>query len=84
MPLYLSENDVKQLPLSIEAAIPIMEETLLNSATGLVENGARTRMPGRGGFMQVGPAALHRRARRAAITCTAWRPASCSRSSTPT
>jgi len=59
MTLFISENDIKQLPLSAEAAIPIMEETFRLAADGIAENGPRTRMPFRNGFMQFGPAAIH-------------------------
>ena len=59
MALFISEQDILKLPLSIEAAIPVMEETFRLSALGQVENGPRTRMPFRNGFMQFGPAALH-------------------------
>lgn len=59
MALFISEQDIRQLPLSIEAAIPVMEETFRLAATAAAENGPRVRMPFRNGFLQFGPGALH-------------------------
>ena len=59
MTLLVSEDDVKKLPLSIEAAIPIMEETFRTLADNSGENGPRLRMPFKNGFMQFAPGALH-------------------------
>ena len=59
MALFISEQDIGRLPLSIEAAIPVMEETFRLAATAAAENGPRVRMPFRNGFLQFGPAALH-------------------------
>jgi alanine dehydrogenase len=58
MTLLITEEDVKRLPLSIEAAIPIMEETFRMLADTSVENGPRLRMPFNNGFMQFAPGAL--------------------------
>jgi len=57
--LLVSEEDVKRLPLSIEAAIPIMEETYRRLSEMSAENGPRLRMPFSNGFMQFAPGALH-------------------------
>ena len=59
MALFLSEQDILKLPLSVEAAIPVMEETFRQAATAAAENGPRVRMPFRNGFLQFGPGALH-------------------------
>ena len=59
MTLLITEEDVKKLPLSIEAAIPIMEETFRMLADSSVDNGPRLRMPFNNGFMQFAPGALH-------------------------
>jgi len=59
MTLLVTEDDVKKLPLSIEAAIPIMEETFRTLADHSGENGPRLRMPFKNGFMQFAPGALH-------------------------
>jgi len=59
MTLLITEDDVKRLPLSIEAAIPIMEETFRMLGDSSVENGPRLRMPFQNGFMQFAPGALH-------------------------
>jgi ornithine cyclodeaminase/alanine dehydrogenase-like protein (mu-crystallin family) len=58
MTLLITEDDVKRLPLSIEAAIPIMEETFRRLGDTSVENGPRVRMPFKNGFMQFAPGAL--------------------------
>ena len=58
MTLLITEQDVSLLPLSVKAAIPVMENTFRLTGEGTVENPARTRMPFRNGFMQFGPAAL--------------------------
>ena len=59
MTLLITEEDVRKLPLSIEAAIPIMEETFRMLGDSSVENGPRLRMPFQNGFMQFAPGALH-------------------------
>jgi len=59
MTLLITEDDVKKLPLSIEAAIPIMEETFRMLGDASVDNGPRLRMSFNNGFMQFAPAALH-------------------------
>lgn len=59
MTLLITEEDVKKLPLSIEAAIPLIENTFRLSGEGTAENPPRFRMPFKKGFMQFGPAALH-------------------------
>ena len=59
MTLLISEDDVKKLPLSATAAIPIIEETFRQSGLGTAENPPRYRMPFKNGFIQFGPAALH-------------------------
>lgn len=58
MTLLVTEEDVRKLPLSIEAAIPIMEETFRMLGDGSVDNGMRLRMPFGNGFMQFAPGAL--------------------------
>ena len=58
MTLFITEREVEQM-LSIEAAIPIMEETFRMSGEGTAENPPRYRMPTKQGFIQFGPAALH-------------------------
>jgi alanine dehydrogenase len=59
MPLLLTESDVPTL-LSTEEAIPIVEDCFREQGLGRAENPARFRMPIRKGFLQFGPAALHR------------------------
>jgi alanine dehydrogenase len=59
MTLLITEEDVKKLPLSVEAAIPIMEETFRMLSDNAVENGPRLRMSFNNGFMQFAPGALH-------------------------
>lgn len=59
MTLLITEEDVKRLPLGIEAAIPLIEKTFRQSGEGTAENPPRFRMPFKKGFMQFGPAALH-------------------------
>jgi alanine dehydrogenase len=59
MTLLITEQDVSRLPLSVKAAIPVMENTFRLTGQGTVENPARTRMQFANGFMQFGPAALH-------------------------
>jgi alanine dehydrogenase len=59
MTLLITEDDVKKLPLSIEAAIPIIEETFRMLADTSGDNGPRLRMPFNNGFMQFAPGALH-------------------------
>jgi alanine dehydrogenase len=61
MTLLITEDDVKKLPLSIEAAIPIMEETFRMLADASVDNGPRLRMSFKNGFMQFAPGALHQK-----------------------
>ena len=63
MTLLITEDDVKRLPLGIEAAIPLIENTFRQSAEGVAENPPRFRMPFKKGFMQFGPAALHKERR---------------------
>lgn len=60
MTLLITEDDVKRLPLGIEAAIPLIENVFRQSGEGTAENPPRFRMPFRKGFMQFGPAALHK------------------------
>jgi ornithine cyclodeaminase/alanine dehydrogenase-like protein (mu-crystallin family) len=59
MTLLITEEDVKRLPLSLEAAIPIMEETYRGLSDTSAANGPRLRMPFKNGFMQFAPGALH-------------------------
>ena len=59
MTLLVTEEDVNRLPLSVEAAISIMEDTYRTLSDTSAENGPRLRMPFRNGFMQFAPAALH-------------------------
>ena len=63
MTLLITEEDVKRLPLDIKAAIPLVENTFRESAEGTAENPPRYRMPFKKGFMQFGPAALHKERR---------------------
>lgn len=58
MALFITEADVERM-LSIEAAIPVMEEVFRMAGEGTAENPPRYRMPMKKGFMQFGPAALH-------------------------
>src|SRR5262245_53316467 len=58
MTLLITEDDVRKLPLSIEAAIPIMEETFRGLGDTSMDNGQRVRMPFANGFMQFAPGAL--------------------------
>ena len=60
MTLLITEEDVKRLPLDIKAAIPLVENTFRQSGEGTAENPPRYRMPFKKGFMQFGPAALHK------------------------
>jgi ornithine cyclodeaminase/alanine dehydrogenase-like protein (mu-crystallin family) len=59
MPLLISEEDIPSL-LSVREAIPIVEEVFREAGEGVAENPARYRLPIRKGFLQFGPAALHR------------------------
>ena len=59
MTLLVTEDDIRQLPLSVKTAIPIMEETFRQAGLGAAENPPRFRMPFKNGFLQFGPAALH-------------------------
>ncbi len=59
MALLITEQDISQLPLSVKAAIPVMENTFRLAGEGAAENPARVRMSFKNGFMQFGPAALH-------------------------
>ncbi len=59
MTLLVTEEDVRKLPLSIEAAIPIMEETFRMLGDASVDNGPRLRMSLSNGFLQFAPGALH-------------------------
>ena len=59
MTILISEEDIAKLPLSVKAAIPIMEDTFRQLGAGTAENPPRYRMPFRNGFIQFGPAALH-------------------------
>ena len=61
MTLLVTEQDIKQLPMSVKAAIPVMEDALRLAGEGSAENPPRMRMPFRNGFLQFGPAALHSR-----------------------
>lgn len=63
MTLLITEEDVKRLPLGIEAAIPLVENAFRQSGDGTAENPPRFRMPFKKGFMQFGPAALHKERR---------------------
>ncbi len=58
MTILLTENDVENL-LSIEAAMPVVEDVFRQSGEGRAENPPRFRMPFKKGFLQFGPAALH-------------------------
>ena len=58
MTLLITEEDVKRLPLSIKAAIPLVENTFRLAGQGAAENPPRWRMPFRKGFLQFGPARL--------------------------
>src|SRR5688572_17000834 len=59
MTWLITEDDIRQLPLSVKAAIPVMEDTFRLAGEGSAENPPRTRMSFSNGFMQFGPAALH-------------------------
>ena len=59
MTLLITEADIKRLPLSIKAAIPVIEDTFRQAGEGTAENPPRIRMPLKNGFLQFGPAALH-------------------------
>jgi ornithine cyclodeaminase/alanine dehydrogenase-like protein (mu-crystallin family) len=59
MTLLITEREMLTLPLSIKAAIPVMEESFRLAGEGKAENPPRFRMPFSNGFMQFGPAALH-------------------------
>lgn len=61
MALLITEEDVKRLPMSVAAAIPVMEDAFREAGLGASENPPRTRMGFRNGFMQFGPAAFHSR-----------------------
>lgn len=63
MTLLITEEDVKKLPLGIGPAIPLIEGVFRQSGEGSAENPPRFRMPFRKGFMQFGPAALHKERR---------------------
>jgi alanine dehydrogenase len=58
MTLFITEREVEQM-LSIQAAIPLMEDVFRMAGEGTTENPPRYRMPMKHGFMQFGPAALH-------------------------
>ena len=58
MTLLITEDDVKRLPLSIKAAIPLVENTFRLAGQGVAENPPRWRMPFKKGFLQFGPARL--------------------------
>lgn len=58
MTLLITEQEVEKM-LSIEAAIPLMEECFRMSGEGTAENPPRYRMPFRKGFLQFGAGALH-------------------------
>jgi len=57
--LLITDKDIAALPLSIKAAIPVMEEAFLHLGQGSAENQPRRRTPFRNGFMQFSPGALH-------------------------
>ncbi len=59
MTLLITEQEMMRLPLSIKAAIPVMEESFRMSGERTAENSPRFRMPFSNGFLQFGPAALH-------------------------
>ncbi len=61
MTLLITDEDIAALPLSIKAAIPVMEEAFLHAGQGSAENQPRRRTPFRNGFMQFSPGALHAR-----------------------
>ena len=61
MSLLISDADIKQLPMSIKAAIPIMEETFRLAGEGSAQNVPRYRIPFENGFLHAQPAALHSR-----------------------
>jgi ornithine cyclodeaminase/alanine dehydrogenase len=58
MTLLITEVDVAKI-LTVEDAIPIMEQTFRWAGEGLTENPPRFRMPIKKGFLQFGPAAVH-------------------------
>jgi alanine dehydrogenase len=58
MTLLITEQEVEKM-LSIEAAIPLMEECFRMSGEGTAENPPRYRMPFKKGFLQFGAGALH-------------------------
>ena len=59
MTLLITEDDIKKLPLSVETAIPVMEDTFRETGLCAAENPPRVRMSLKNGFMQFGPAAFH-------------------------
>jgi alanine dehydrogenase len=59
MTILITEEDIAKLPLSVKAAIPVMEDTFRQAGAGTAENPPRFRMPFSNGFIQFGPAALH-------------------------
>jgi alanine dehydrogenase len=59
MTLLVTEDDIKQLPLSVKTAIPIMEDAFRLAGENAAENLPRLRMAFKNGFMQFGPGALH-------------------------
>jgi ornithine cyclodeaminase/alanine dehydrogenase-like protein (mu-crystallin family) len=61
MPLLVSDDDIKQLPLSIKAAIPIMEDAFRLAGEGNAHNPPRYRIPFENGFLHAQPAALQSR-----------------------
>ena len=61
MTWLITEDDIRELPLSVKAAIPVMEDAFRLAGEGTAENPPRTRMSFSNGFMQFGPAALHSR-----------------------
>ena len=58
MTLLVTEQDIKQLPMSVKAAIPVMEDALRLAGEGSAENPPRMRMPFRNGFLQFGQRGL--------------------------
>ncbi len=59
MTLLITEDDVARLPLSVAAAIPLIEHAFRSAGEGSAENPPRYRLPFKNGFLQFGPAALH-------------------------
>ena len=59
MTLLITEQEMLKLPMSIKAAVPVMEDSFRMAGRRTAENPPRFRMPFKNGFLQFGPAALH-------------------------